>query len=132
VALVGNDVLEENIPSIIGVKRISELGTIAVTSNRSTLRRYSPSKRRFLQEPHGITSQKTAFFIVTTVKNSNLTCDFYLWGKLKTVVYGNNPRDVKDLKDSVCDALSNGNSNKFKRTQTRLTAEGRHIEHLWW
>jgi hypothetical protein len=28
---------------------------------------------RFLQEPHGITSQKTPFFIVTAVKTSNLT-----------------------------------------------------------
>jgi hypothetical protein len=27
----------------------------------------------FLQEPHGITSQKTPFFIVTAVKTSNLT-----------------------------------------------------------
>jgi hypothetical protein len=33
---------------------------------------YIPPKRRFLQEPHGITSQKTAFFIVTAVKTSNL------------------------------------------------------------
>jgi hypothetical protein len=30
-------------------------------------------KRRFLQEPHGVTSQKTPFFIVTAVKTSNLT-----------------------------------------------------------
>jgi hypothetical protein len=29
-------------------------------------------ERRFLQEPHGVTTQKTAFFIVTAVKNSNL------------------------------------------------------------
>jgi hypothetical protein len=26
---------------------------------------------RFLQEPHGVISQKTAFFIVTAVKTSN-------------------------------------------------------------
>jgi hypothetical protein len=32
-----------------------------------------PPKRRFLQEAHGVTSQKTAFFIVTAVKTSNLT-----------------------------------------------------------
>jgi hypothetical protein len=30
------------------------------------------SKRQFLQEPHGVTSQKTVFFIVTAVKTSNL------------------------------------------------------------
>jgi hypothetical protein len=36
-------------------------------------RRYVPPKRRFLQEPHGVTSQKTTFFTVTAVKTSNLT-----------------------------------------------------------
>jgi hypothetical protein len=35
--------------------------------------RWVPPKRRFLQEPHGVTSQKTSFFIVTAVKTSNLT-----------------------------------------------------------
>jgi hypothetical protein len=30
-------------------------------------------KRRFLQEPHGVTPQNTPFFIVTAVKTSNLT-----------------------------------------------------------
>jgi hypothetical protein len=40
VALVRTDVSEEYIASIIRVTRISELGTmLAVTSNRSTLRR---------------------------------------------------------------------------------------------
>jgi hypothetical protein len=28
---------------------------------------------RFLKESHGVTSQKTGFFIVTAVKTSNLT-----------------------------------------------------------
>jgi hypothetical protein len=32
-----------------------------------------PPKRRFLQESHGVTTQKTPFFIVTAVKTSNLT-----------------------------------------------------------
>jgi hypothetical protein len=31
------------------------------------------TKRRFLQEPHGVKSQKSPFFIVTAVKTSNLT-----------------------------------------------------------
>jgi hypothetical protein len=35
--------------------------------------RYDPPKHRFSQEPHGITSQETAFFIVTVVKTSNHT-----------------------------------------------------------
>jgi hypothetical protein len=34
---------------------------------------YVPPKRRFTQDLHGATSQKTAFFIVTAVKTSNLT-----------------------------------------------------------
>jgi hypothetical protein len=37
------------------------------------VKKYFPSKRKFLQEPHGVTSQKTAFFIVTAVKTSKLT-----------------------------------------------------------
>jgi hypothetical protein len=36
-------------------------------------RRQVPPKRRFLQEPRGVTSQKTPFFIVTAVKTLNLT-----------------------------------------------------------
>jgi hypothetical protein len=39
VALVRTDVSEERIASIIMVTRIGELGTLAVSSNRSTLRR---------------------------------------------------------------------------------------------
>jgi hypothetical protein len=31
------------------------------------------SETWFLQEPHGVTTQKTPFFIVTAVKTSNLT-----------------------------------------------------------
>jgi hypothetical protein len=50
VALVRTDVSEEHVAFIIRMRRIGELGTtLAVTSNRSTLR-------------HGLTSQKTAFF----------------------------------------------------------------------
>jgi hypothetical protein len=59
VPLVRPDVSEELIASIIRVTRITELGTtLEVTNNRST-------------RPHGITSQKTAFFIVIAVKTSN-------------------------------------------------------------
>jgi hypothetical protein len=73
VALVRTDVSEERSASVIMVTRIGELGTtLAVTSNRRTLR-YVPPKRRFLQEPDGVSSQKTAFFIVTAVKTSNPT-----------------------------------------------------------
>jgi hypothetical protein len=34
---------------------------------------------RFLQEPHGVTSQKTPFFMVTAVYTSNLTCLRAVW-----------------------------------------------------
>jgi hypothetical protein len=61
VALVRTDVSEDPSASFIRVTRIGELGTtLVVTSNRLTL--------RFLQEPHGVTSQKTQFFTVTAVK----------------------------------------------------------------
>jgi hypothetical protein len=40
---------------------------------RVTLVRTDDSEKcPFLQEPHGVTSHKMAFFIVTTVKTSNL------------------------------------------------------------
>jgi hypothetical protein len=87
--LVRTDVSEERIASIVKATRIGELGTtLASTSNdivflRSVLRliltanvvpsslilvtlrmteRYVPAKRRFLQEPLGVTFQKTAIF----------------------------------------------------------------------
>jgi hypothetical protein len=68
VALVRTDVSWEPGASFIRVTRIGKQGTTqAATSNLRTL------QRRFLQEPHGLTSQKTTFFIVTAVKTSNLT-----------------------------------------------------------
>jgi hypothetical protein len=36
-------------------------------------RGHIPPKHRFLQDPQGVKSQKTAFFIITAVKTSNLT-----------------------------------------------------------
>jgi hypothetical protein len=43
-------------------------------------------KRRFTQDLHGATSQKTAFFIVTAVKTSNLTLlPFNIYGKGKII-----------------------------------------------
>jgi hypothetical protein len=79
VALVRTDVSEEPGSSFIRVTRIGELGTTtAATSNRRTLRRNTkwcrrrqvPPKRRFLQEPHGVTSQKTHFFTANVVHRS--------------------------------------------------------------
>jgi hypothetical protein len=41
-------------------------------SSEALVRTDVPLKHWFLQEPHGITSHKTAFFIATTMKTSNL------------------------------------------------------------
>jgi hypothetical protein len=60
VTLVRTDVSEKLSASFIRVTRIGELVT--------TLR-----KRRFLQQPHGVISQKTPFFIVTAVKTSDIS-----------------------------------------------------------
>jgi hypothetical protein len=53
VVLVRIDVSEELSASFIRVTRIGKLGTY--------------------QQPHGVTSQKTPFFIVIAVETSNLT-----------------------------------------------------------
>jgi hypothetical protein len=100
VALVRTDVSEERTASIIRMKRIGELWTLSVTSNRRTLWRntsinYSsspilitltmaaiPPKRRFLQKPRGVTFQKTAFFIVTIVTTSNVAY-FNIFSRLR-------------------------------------------------
>jgi hypothetical protein len=59
VALVRTDVSEEHSASI-RVTRIGELGT---TLSLATDARCEEIPSRFLQEPHGVTSQKTPFFI---------------------------------------------------------------------
>jgi hypothetical protein len=65
-------------------------------------------------------------------------CNFYLWGKLKSVEYADNPHDLEALKQNIREAiydiqqreLQQVTRNLFKRIQTCLTAEGRHFEHL--
>jgi hypothetical protein len=72
------DVSVDRMTSMIKAKRISELGTALAVTAEATCeeilwwRQYVTPKRRFIQEPHGVTSQKKAFFIVTAVKTSNL------------------------------------------------------------
>jgi hypothetical protein len=71
VTLVRTDVSEELSAPFIRVTRIGELGrTILVTLMKEALR---SSETSVLKEPHGVTSQKTPFFIATVVKTSNLT-----------------------------------------------------------
>jgi hypothetical protein len=48
-------------------------------------RRHGPPKRRFIINPHVATSQKTAFFVVTTMKTSNPTCIYHACSHLFSV-----------------------------------------------
>jgi hypothetical protein len=77
VALVKTDVSEELSASFIKVTRIGELGTtlkngvfwVVTPCGSCKNRRFGvPPNRRFVQVPHGVTIQKTPFFIVTAVK----------------------------------------------------------------
>jgi hypothetical protein len=76
VALVRFDVSEELGSSFFRVTRIGELAPSSPTLVTLMKEPLSSSKRRFLQEPHRVTSQKTPFFLVTAVKTSNLTKGF--------------------------------------------------------
>jgi hypothetical protein len=79
--LVRTDVSEEPGASFIRVTRIGELGTTqAATSNWCTL-------QRFLQEPHGVTSQKTAFFCIPLIAHSkiSLNSDFITYTKTEKI-----------------------------------------------
>jgi hypothetical protein len=98
VALVRTDVSEELSASVIKVTRIRELGTTLAVINLLTFLvhrfslpwrwwRYFPPKHRWLQEPHGITSQKTAFFIVTYAKSSKLTLSCRSWTLSYSFIY---------------------------------------------
>jgi hypothetical protein len=60
-------------------------------------RRYVPPKRRFKQDLHGATSQKTAFFIVTAVKISNLTTMLYFKLDRRSVVVWYTKTELQNL-----------------------------------
>jgi hypothetical protein len=73
------------------------------------------------------------------LKSQDLSpCEFYLWGKLKSVVYANNPHNLDALKQNIREAIYNiqqrelqqVSRNLFKRIQACLTAEGTHFEHI--
>jgi hypothetical protein len=90
VDLIRTGVSEERSVSIIRWTIMGELGTtLAVTKNRGTLREIlvvprspilvtlmmealRPTETRLLQETRGVRSQKTAFFVVTAARTSNL------------------------------------------------------------
>jgi hypothetical protein len=78
VELVWTDVSEERIASIFRVEKSEVCSHLLTLVPRLRIflprrwRRYGPPTRRFTQDLGGATSQKTAFFIVTAVKTSNL------------------------------------------------------------
>jgi hypothetical protein len=59
----------------------------------------SSSERRFLQEPHGVTSQKTPYTVVTAVKTSNLTNINYIIFVDERILLSNNL--------SICELIVN-------------------------
>jgi hypothetical protein len=74
VTLVRTDVSEDRIASIF---RVHECEQVTERSCKLLYRQrlvvsYDPPKRRFLQEPHGVISQKMIIIIVTAVETSNL------------------------------------------------------------
>jgi hypothetical protein len=104
VALVRTNVSEELSAYFIKVTRIGALGTsLAVTSNRRSVRRllvtanvvpsspilvnlkkrrYVPPKRRLLEEPHGVTSQKALFLNLYIFYNILYLADIvWIFGK---------------------------------------------------
>jgi hypothetical protein len=57
--------------------------------------------------------------------------DFHLWGKLKSVVYTNNPHYLEALNQNIqqCE-LEQVSQNLLKEIQTCFTTESRHFEHI--
>jgi hypothetical protein len=54
--------------------------------------------RTFLQEPHGVTTQKTPLFIVTAVKTSNLKRKMFLGNRARYM------REVNNL-TAICELI---------------------------
>jgi hypothetical protein len=79
------DVSEENFASIIGMKRVSELGT-NVSSNYYL---------KDAQEPHGATFQKRESFIVTVMKTSNLAISALICSNYR--IFWNSVFHIKEL-----------------------------------
>ena len=65
-------------------------------------------------------------------------CDYFLWGYLKTKVFGTPPRDLNDLQDRICrevDALRNNHAmvrrsvqDMVRRCQLCVERGGGHVE----
>jgi hypothetical protein len=74
VALIRTDVSEESsVHLLLVIANVVPSSPILVTLMMEVLGSSETSVLTRLQEPHGVTSQKTTFFIVTAVKTSNFT-----------------------------------------------------------
>jgi hypothetical protein len=115
-ALVRTDVSEEFSASIIRVTIIGKLGTM---------------KCQFLQEPHAITSQKMAFFIVTAVKTSNLTkASHILREKPSTIIFKYSPTPIKDSHSNDTEESSSVMRRHVVRTEPDVFEE--HFASIFW
>jgi hypothetical protein len=83
-------------------------------------KRYVPPKRRFTQDLHGTTSQKTTFFIITAVKTSNLTKLIpMIRSKAPAVTLSSAPNKVQILTRYL---IASWTSPSLKRNCTRRTS----------
>jgi hypothetical protein len=58
-----------------------------------------------------------------------------LWGKLKAVVYANNPHDLETVKTDICEEIYNIHQRELQQVSRNLFNKnsgmsGRHFEHL--
>jgi hypothetical protein len=54
-------------------------------------------------------------------------CDFYLWGKLKSVVYANNPHDMTTQKQNIREAIYNIQQCELQQVSEICFKEFRHV-----
>jgi hypothetical protein len=89
-------------------------------------RQYAPLKRRFLQQPRGITSQKTAFFVLASNHTKSLKPDEYLFTKfcrlLVNEIMGNPLNLHVTGVSNRCDA-------KIETAYAEITADWRRQNH---
>jgi len=66
------------------------------------------------------------------------TCDFFLWGYLKSRVYAHNPRTLNDLKEAIrqeirpidCQLLSRVMGDFKQRFENCIQEDGRHLNDI--
>ena len=67
-----------------------------------------------------------------------ISCDYYLWGHIKDIVYRDSPQTINELKTKIREAIQFMNEDTLKRVfknmKTRLNfvihEKGEHTEHV--